>query len=266
MIHFFREVIRKFQGLLTINIYGNRLKSATLNKAQPSRENVWQMFDRIAGRYDLLNHLLSAGQDIRWRSKVRKYLPARDGLQLLDIATGTGDQLLSLMRDKRIAGAVGVDLAMEMIKIGQKKAVDKNLSDLVEFRRGDACDLDFPDNRFDVATISFGIRNVIDLERALKEMYRVLNDQGRLIVLEFSLPRTKMVRAVYLWYFRKILPALGSVISGDGYAYRYLNETVETFPYGEAFCDFLIRAGFSKARAVPLSLGVASIYIADKSK
>lgn len=236
------------------------------DKAQPSRENVWQMFDRIAGRYDLLNHLLSGGQDIRWRSKVRKFLPDRDGLQLLDIATGTGDQLLSLVRDKRISGAVGVDLAMEMIKIGQKKVQDKNLDDRVEFRNGDACDLDFPDSRFDVVTISFGIRNVIDLDRALKEMYRVLNDQGRLIILEFSLPRVKMIRAAYLWYFRKILPALGSVISGDGYAYRYLNQTVETFPFGEEFCNFLVRAGFARARALPLTLGVATIYAADKSK
>ena len=243
---------------------GIDLNTVSAEKAQPSREKVWQMFDRIAGRYDLLNHLLSAGQDIRWRSKVRKFLPDREGLELLDIATGTGDQLLSLMRDKRISAGVGVDLAMEMIRIGQQKAESRGMADSVEFRNGDACDLDFPDNRFDVVTISFGIRNVIDLEKAVTEMYRVLNPAGRLIILEFSLPRIRMIRAMYLWYFRKVLPGIGSIISGDSYAYRYLNQTVETFPFGEEFCNFLIGAGFKTARAIPLTLGIASIYIADK--
>jgi demethylmenaquinone methyltransferase/2-methoxy-6-polyprenyl-1,4-benzoquinol methylase len=223
------------------------------------------MFDRIAARYDLLNHLLSAGQDIRWRAKVKKYLPARNDLELLDIATGTGDQLLSLLGDKRVSAAVGVDLAMEMIRIGRKKAENRQLSDVVEFRNGDACDLDFPDNRFDVVTISFGIRNVLDLDKAISEMYRVLNDQGRLIILEFSLPRRRVLRSMYLWYFRKILPSIGSAISGDGYAYRYLNQTVETFPFGQEFCNFLLRAGFNNAQAIPLTLGVATIYVADKS-
>jgi demethylmenaquinone methyltransferase/2-methoxy-6-polyprenyl-1,4-benzoquinol methylase len=241
------------------------LKSDIIKKAQPSRENVWQMFDRIAARYDLLNHLLSAGQDIRWRAKVKKYLPARNDLELLDIATGTGDQLLSLLGDKRVSAAVGVDLAMEMIRIGRKKAENRQLSDVVEFRNGDACDLDFPDNRFDVVTISFGIRNVLDLDKAISEMYRVLNDQGRLIILEFSLPRRRVLRSMYLWYFRKILPSIGSAISGDGYAYRYLNQTVETFPFGQEFCNFLLRAGFNNAQAIPLTLGVATIYVADKS-
>lgn len=236
-----------------------------ISDESPSRENVWQMFDRISGRYDLLNHLLSAGQDIRWRRRIRKFLPPGNNLRLLDIATGTGDQLFSLLKDTRIEQGTGIDLAEEMLKIGQRKAIKKELTDRVEFSRGDACDLQFPANKFDVATISFGIRNVTDLNKALAEMYRVLKHNGRLIILEFSLPESRFLQQLYLFYFRKVLPAIGTIISGDSYAYRYLNETVETFPFGSDFCNLLVQAGFGNVRFVQLTFGVATIYIADKS-
>ena len=230
----------------------------------PSRENVWQMFNRIAQRYDLLNHLLSAGQDIRWRRKVKKYLPARRNLNLLDIATGTGDQLFSLLADARVDRATGVDLADQMMEVAREKAVKRNLQDRAQFSQGDACDLKFAEQSFDVATISFGIRNVSDLNKALNEMYRVLAANGRLIILEFSLPTSKILRQIYLFYFRKVLPLIGSVISGDSYAYRYLNQTVETFPFGADFCNLLGDAGFKNIDSIPLTMGVATIYIADK--
>jgi demethylmenaquinone methyltransferase / 2-methoxy-6-polyprenyl-1,4-benzoquinol methylase len=235
-----------------------------IQKRDPSREKVWQMFDRIAHRYDLLNHLLSAGQDIRWRSRMTKYLPDRYNLKLLDVATGTGDQLFSLIKDKRIESAIGVDLAKEMLNCGRKKAEEKNLLKVVDFRDGDASKLPFSDAEFDLITISFGIRNVTDLNTAFNEMYRVLKSTGRVIILEFSLPENKFIQNMYLFYFRKILPHVGGLISGDKYAYHYLNETVENFPFGEEFCNLLAQPGFKNVRAIPLTFGIASIYIADK--
>ena len=235
-----------------------------VQKKDPSREKVWQMFDRIAHRYDLLNHLLSAGQDIRWRSKMKKYLPDRNNLKLLDVATGTGDQLFSLIKDKRIESAVGVDLAKEMLNHGRKKAEEKNSLKFVEFREGDATELPFSDSEFDLLTISFGIRNVTDLASAFNEMHRVLKSGGRVIILEFSLPENKFIQNMYLFYFRKVLPRIGGMISGDKYAYRYLNETVENFPFGQEFCNLLAQPGFINVIAIPLTFGIASIYIADK--
>lgn len=241
------------------------LNTELTKQTPPSREKAWQMFDRIAHRYDLLNHLLSAGQDIRWRNRLRSYLPEKENLKLLDIATGTGDQLFSLITDERINDAIGVDLALEMLKIGRSKAIDKDLSEVLDFQEGDACQLPFTKAQFDVLTISFGIRNVIDLKKAMGEMYRVLNSNGRALILEFSLPANSIIRKLYLFYFRKILPRLGGLISGDSYAYQYLNETVETFPFGQEFCNLLEQAGFAKVTAVPLTFGIATIYIAEKT-
>jgi len=235
-----------------------------IEKKQPSRDKVWQMFDRIALRYDLLNHLLSAGQDIRWRSKLRSHIQSSGDLRLLDIATGTGDQLFSLIKDPRVTKAVGVDLAVEMLKIGRRKAQKRHLRDIVEFQEGDACNLPFSSDKFDLITISFGIRNVSALDKAISEMYRVLRRNGRALILEFSLPVNAVIKNLYLFYFRKILPQIGGMISGDSYAYHYLNETVENFPFGQEFCNLLEQARFINVKAVPLTFGVASVYIADK--
>jgi demethylmenaquinone methyltransferase/2-methoxy-6-polyprenyl-1,4-benzoquinol methylase len=235
------------------------------DKKIPSRENVWLMFDRIAHRYDLLNHLLSAGQDIRWRRRLKKYIQKGINLKLLDIATGTGDQMFSLIGDKRIAEATGVDMAVNMLEQGRVKAIEREIDDRVDFREGDACNLPYSESEFDLITISFGIRNVQNLASAFEEMYRVLKPGGRVLILEFSLPSNALIRSLYLFYFRKVLPWLGGIISGDSAAYRYLNETVESFPFGQEFCNLLQRPGFTNARFVPLTFGIASLYIADKS-
>ena len=155
-------------------------------------------------------------------------------------------------------------MAQEMLTLGRAKAGRKNLSREVTFDVGDACQLPYTSNEFDLITISFGIRNVIDLDRALHEMHRVLRQNGRALILEFSLPNNMFIRRLYLFYFRKVLPRLGGVISGDYLAYRYLNETVETFPFGQEFCNLLQQAGFSNVKAVPVSFGIATIYVADK--
>ena len=222
------------------------------------------MFDRIAHRYDLLNHLLSANQDRRWRSRVNRHLPDGDRLTILDLATGTADQLLAAYNSGRMASGVGIDPAERMLAIGRNKISEHGLSNILSLHTGRAEQTGLPDNSFDVVTISFGIRNVTDVSAALSEMYRVLRPGGRALILEFSLPRNTIIRKAYLFYFRHILPRVGAVISGDARAYRYLNQTVETFPYGEDFCSLMRDAGFVEVRETPLTLGIATVYQGDK--
>ncbi len=230
----------------------------------PSRQQVWKMFDRIAHRYDLLNHLLSGNRDVAWRRKMAGMLPEKNDLDVLDLATGTGDQLITLAETGKLRSGVGIDLAEKMLAIGREKIVAKQLDRLLTLQTGDAGAIPFPDNSFDAVSITFGIRNVLDVPTALREISRVLRPNGRALILEFSLPRNGFVRHSYLFYFRHILPRLGGLISGDSHAYRYLNQTVETFPYGEAFCSLMRESGFTSVQATELTFGIATIYSGDK--
>jgi demethylmenaquinone methyltransferase/2-methoxy-6-polyprenyl-1,4-benzoquinol methylase len=234
----------------------------------PSRQEVWRMFDRIAPRYDLLNHLLSFRRDVSWRKKLARQLPAASELLVLDLATGTADVLLTLFREnRRIKFGIGLDLAQEMLKRGRNKIdQESSASPLIYLIPADALSIPFRSESFQVITMAFGIRNVLDVPQALREMHRLLKTGGRVLILEFSLPNWRVIRSLYLFYFRNILPRIGGVISGDGTAYRYLNRTVETFPYGEKFCELLTQAGFSEVRQIPLSGGIAAIYQGDKIK
>ena len=230
----------------------------------PDKNNSWKMFDRIAHRYDLLNRLLSFGQDIRWRRMVGICLPEQENIEILDLATGTGDLLISLQQNyKKVKSGVGLDMAGKMLAIAEKKIIERKLTSTLSVVRGDACAIPFDACSFDAITIAFGIRNVIDVPLSLREMYRVLRNSGRALILEFSLPKNRMFRQIYLFYFRYILPFLGRIISGDNYAYRYLNQTVESFPYGQEFCVLMKDAGFSKVTAYPLSFGIATIYLGE---
>jgi demethylmenaquinone methyltransferase/2-methoxy-6-polyprenyl-1,4-benzoquinol methylase len=231
----------------------------------PSRYQAWQMFDRIARRYDLLNRLLSFRQDVRWRKTLSHHLPEGNDRIILDIATGTADVLISLLDgSQHIAHGIGVDMAQEMLKSGRKKIQGKSFDDYLKLIPGDSQYLPFASHSFNVVTIAFGIRNVIDMRLGLLEMYRVLKPGGRLLVLEFSLPDQGLFRKFYLFYFRKILPILGGLLSGDKYAYHYLNQTVETFPYGEDFNRIMKEVGFQNVINFPLTLGIATVYQGDK--
>ncbi len=233
--------------------------------ASPPRREVWRMFDRIAQRYDLLNRLLSLRQDVAWRNKLSENLTDVRDQKILDLATGTADVLLSLFHQTDKAGvAAGIDMSDRMLRIGREKIQKNGLSRAIALFPGDAMHIPFRNNSFDAVTIAFGIRNVLDVNRSLREMYRTLKPGGRVLILEFSLPANRLIRQLYLFYFRNILPRIGGVISGDSYAYRYLNRTVETFPYGEAFCELLRDAGFQNVRTIPLTFGIASIYRGDK--
>lgn len=235
-----------------------------MTKEEPSRLHVWRMFDRIAPRYDLCNRLLSFGTDLRWRRKLVRLLPARPDMELLDLATGTADQAIALLRgDRRIVRALGLDMSEQMLAVGRHKVAGLGLAARLELRTGDAGAIPVPDTSCDVVTISFGIRNVVDVSQSLREMLRVLRPGGRALILEFSLPHP-VFRPLYLFYLRHILPPLGHAVSGDSAAYRYLNQTIETFPCGMAFCDLMRAAGFTCVQHHPLSLGIATIYQGDK--
>ncbi len=228
---------------------------------EPKRENVYRMFDRIANRYDLLNRLLSFRQDVAWRNKVVSLLPEKEYLSVLDLATGTGDLILSMAeKSSHFASGVGLDMSGEMLKYAVIKYQDKNNSDNISFVRGDAVHIPFENNSFDAVSIAFGIRNVVDVQKSLQEKHRILTQNGKVLILEFSLPKNRLVKAGYLFYFRHILPFIGGIISGDSYAYKYLNQTVESFPYGKEFCILMEKAGFSTVSEHRLTFGIATIY------
>ncbi|UCC44995.1 MAG: bifunctional demethylmenaquinone methyltransferase/2-methoxy-6-polyprenyl-1,4-benzoquinol methylase UbiE [Candidatus Zixiibacteriota bacterium] len=222
------------------------------------------MFDRIAHRYDLLNHLLSANRDVAWRQRMADFLPQGDSLNVLDLATGTADQLLALYNSGRVKSGIGLDLSEKMMAIGREKIAKRELSDRLSLQKGDAEEIPLNDESFDAVSISFGIRNVTDVNKALREMYRVLRPNGRALILEFSIPRSRLIRYWYLFYFRFIMPVIGGLVSGDDSAYRYLNETVETFPYGKDFCRLMSDAGFNDVKREELTFGIASIYCGEK--
>ena len=225
----------------------------------------WKMFNRIASRYDFLNRFLSLGLDVLWRRKIADFLPEKPNLEILDLATGTADVPLYLLKGKPdIKMVCGIDMAEKMLKIGRKKIEKRNLENKIYLKKGDANQIPFEEAQFDCVTIAFGIRNVAQPFVVLNEMLRVLKKGGRALILEFSLPCNKWIRPAYLLYLKNIVPFLGGFISFDYQAYRYLNKTVEAFPYGEEFCRIMKNIGFDGVVANRLCFGVATIYQGDK--
>ena len=230
-----------------------------------SKRYSWQMFDRIAKTYDNVNQLISFGLDKGWRHKVNRLLPQKTNLHLLDLATGTGEQVIMLCQhNDNISKSVGMDLSKGMLEIGKVKVSDAKLNNKIELTEGDAGNIPSENDLFDAVTISFGIRNVPDVPKALKEMNRVLSLNGKVLVLEFSMPRNPIVRWGHLFYLRYVLPLVGGLVSGDYQAYRYLNTSIEAFPYGSSFCNLLEEAGFTSVQAHPVSFGIATIYEGTK--
>jgi demethylmenaquinone methyltransferase/2-methoxy-6-polyprenyl-1,4-benzoquinol methylase len=220
------------------------------------------MFDAIAPRYDLLNHLLSAGIDRRWRRRAIESLELTGRETLIDVCTGTADVALEAAGAARI---IGVDFAGEMLALGLRKVRAANRSRSILLVRADAMRIPARDRSADAATVAFGIRNVQRPEVACAEMSRVLRPGGRLAILEFGVPRIPGVSALYLWYFRRVLPLIGRAISGHTGAYSYLPASVGTFPPPDEFMTVLRGAGFAQVRAVPLTFGVVYLYTAVKA-
>ena len=221
------------------------------------------MFDAIASRYDLLNRVLSGGLDRRWRARAVKALALSGRETVLDLCTGTADLALAAMSAtppaKRV---VGIDFAGAMLLVGKRKIRAAGCGASIALARGDATMLPLKDGSVDGVTIGFGIRNVELPAVACREIARVLRRNGTLVILEFSTPRTAVVRNFYLWYFRHVLPLIGRLISRHPSAYTYLPESVEAFPSPDAFVTQLRAAGFSSVKAVPLTLGVVYMFVA----
>ncbi len=222
------------------------------------------MFDQISKTYDKVNTILSLGMDKRWRKFLVRNLPSITNCSLLDVATGTGEVLLEAFKQGKISVGVGVDLSQDMLKIAKEKFQRSPYSSQTNFIAADAMHLPFTDRSFDAVTISYGIRNVENVAKALKEMRRVLKPNGRLLVLEFSLPRNSLLKKMHLLYLRKLLPSIGSFFSKSRSSYDYLNQSIEKFPYGDTFLELLREAGFSSLEAHPILGGVTTLYIGDQ--
>jgi demethylmenaquinone methyltransferase/2-methoxy-6-polyprenyl-1,4-benzoquinol methylase len=233
--------------------------ASKLNK----KEQVADMFNNIAAKYDFLNHFLSMGIDKGWRKKAIREVAAMKPERILDVATGTADLAIAAINTspKEI---VGVDIAAQMLEVGKKKILEKGLEKTISLQLGDSENLPFETGSFDVVMCAYGVRNFEHLEAGLKEMNRVLRIGGKVVILEFSHPKGFPVKQLYQFYFRFILPTLGKLVSKHSRAYTYLPESVMAFPEGKVFCETLQRCGYQKAVARPLTFGITTLYTAVK--
>jgi demethylmenaquinone methyltransferase/2-methoxy-6-polyprenyl-1,4-benzoquinol methylase len=223
------------------------------------------MFDAIAPRYDLLNRVLSAGIDRRWRRSAIRSLGLTRQTVLLDVCSGTADVPLEARRSGGMGRVIGVDFSRTMLKVGSRKIQRAGLQAGIGLVQADATRLPVRTASVDAVTVAFGIRNVERPDEACREMARTLRSGGRLAILEFGVPRLPGISTLYLWYFRFLLPRVGRFVSGHQGAYAYLPASVTTFPAPEAFCDILATAGFTRVSAVPLSLGIVYLYTAHRA-
>lgn len=232
-------------------------------KMKTDKTNVGELFDSISPSYDFLNHFFSLNIDKLWRKKVVKQLSNKKD-KVLDIATGTCDLAIEIIKQDKAKLIVGIDLSEGMLKKGQQKIDKLKLSNEITLRQEDCHSLSFEDNSFDAAVVGFGVRNFRDLDLGLREINRVLKPKGEFIVLEFSKPRYKIISFFYNLYLNHILPFLGRLFSKHLYAYSYLPNTINEFVYGKEFVERLINAGFEKATYKEVSFGIATIYKAVK--
>ncbi|HSB71315.1 MAG TPA: bifunctional demethylmenaquinone methyltransferase/2-methoxy-6-polyprenyl-1,4-benzoquinol methylase UbiE [Candidatus Methylomirabilis sp.] len=226
--------------------------------------SVERMFSAIAPRYDFLNRLLSAGRDRVWRREAVRATGLSPRGVLLDVCTGTADVALEAIRQFPEAHVLGVDFSRPMIALGQVKVRRALLEDRIHLQVAPAESLPFPDGSFDAVAIAFGLRNIPDRERGLREMARVLKAGGRLVVLEFTTPRGRLFRRAYLWYFHRVLPLIGRWVSGHPSAYAYLPASVTDFPSPEDLSSLMRKTGFSEVTYRPLTRGIAAIHIGLK--
>ncbi len=227
------------------------------------KQQVAEMFDNIAPKYDFLNHFLSFGVDKIWRRKAIKLLMGHSPKVILDVATGTGDFAIASLKTG-VQNVIGVDISEEMLAVGRTKIKALGLSQRISLLKGDSEDLSFADNSFDAVTVAFGIRNFENLSAGLNELYRVLKPNGIVCILEFSKPRYFPVKQVYGFYSFYILPFFGRLFSKDNSAYRYLPESVEKFPDGEELLGVLKESHFVQVRQYRQTFGIATIYIGTK--
>ena len=237
------------------------------------KQQIAAMFDKIAFRYDFLNRFLSGGIDIYWRRRAIRELAGVAGgngavaattKTILDVATGTADMAIMMARYLSASHITGIDISTGMLEIGQQKITRLKMEEKISLQTGDSEAIHFPDAHFDAVTVAFGVRNFENLEKGLREMLRVLKPGGRLVVLEFSQPKTPGVRHVYDLYLRLVAPNIGKMVSSNREAYQYLNDSVKAFPEGENFIRIMETCGYSNPRLRRLSLGICSLYVGEK--
>lgn len=230
---------------------------------QQKKQQVEQMFDHIAPKYDFLNHFLSLGIDRLWRKIAIRILSGFKFDHLLDVATGTGDFAIaaSKLNPREI---VGFDISEQMLNVGRAKVKNLGLEQVIKFQKGDSETMPFSDEQFDAITVAFGVRNFENLKNGLDEFFRVLKADGVVIILEFSKPKYFPMKQLYFFYFFGILPLIGRLVSKDSSAYSYLPESVMAFPDDQKFLSILQNVGFSRTKQKRLSFGIATIYIAQK--
>jgi len=234
------------------------------NSSLSKKEQVADMFDSIAFRYDFLNRFLSAGIDVWWRKKAIKQIASLKPQSVLDVATGTADVALmtyDLLHPKKITG---IDISEGMLDLGRKKIAARGLENTIELFTGDSEIISFEENSFDAVTVAFGVRNFQNLSKGLEEMLRVLKPGGKLVVLEFSKPKNSIFKGFYNLYMNNIAPGFGKMVAKNKDAYQYLNDSVQAFPEGESFLGIMKEAGFKETYLQTLTLGICTIYCGNK--
>ncbi len=241
-----------------------------------SGDRVREMFGEISGRYDFLNHLLSGGTDYYWRWRTVRACPPRGDAPILDVCTGTGDLAIAYWKKARgRVDVIGADFTPQMLEIARRKAQavvsrdaessERSASSELTFVEADTQNLPFEDDRFQIVSVAFGLRNVADTRRGVQEMMRVCQPGGHVVILEFSLPGNRVLRSLYLWYFKNVLPRIGQWLARNQQsAYNYLPASVSEFPYGQALADVLTECGLTNVTWTPLTFGIATLYIGKK--
>jgi len=233
------------------------------DSSKSKKEEVAEMFNNISAKYDFLNHFLSLGIDKLWRKKAVKMLRSVNPRRILDIATGTGDFALEslVLKPTQI---VGLDISSGMLEHGRVKMKKKGVDHIITMQQGDSEDIPYDDNYFDGLTVGFGVRNFENLEKGLGEMLRVVRPGGKLIILEFSIPKKFPIKQLFAFYSKNIIPILGKSISKDSNAYTYLPESVAAFPEGKNFENILAKVGYKDISSTFVSGGIATIYAGTK--
>ncbi|MDA9849917.1 bifunctional demethylmenaquinone methyltransferase/2-methoxy-6-polyprenyl-1,4-benzoquinol methylase UbiE [Flavobacteriaceae bacterium] len=234
------------------------------NSDLSKKGQVEKMFNNISKEYDILNRVISFGIDVSWRKKIVKILKYKNPSTILDVATGTGDLAIAMVKTNA-QKIIGLDISKGMLDVGIEKIKDRNLNNTVEMVIGDSENLKYENDFFDAVTVSFGVRNFESLDSGLSEIFRVLKPNGSLVILETSNPTKFPFKQFYRFYSKFILPSIGKIFSKDKVAYNYLSESSAEFPYGEKFNNILKKIGFTNVVDFPQTFGVATIYVASKS-
>ncbi|MEK9603838.1 MAG: bifunctional demethylmenaquinone methyltransferase/2-methoxy-6-polyprenyl-1,4-benzoquinol methylase UbiE [Flavobacteriaceae bacterium] len=235
------------------------------DKNSSKKTQVRQMFDGISPQYDLMNRIISGGIDVKWRKNVVAILEGKKPKKILDVATGTGDLAVALLSTQAIE-IVGIDISKGMLDLGKEKVKKNKWDKKIKMKIGDSENIDYPKDYFDAVTVAFGVRNFENLDKGLSEILRVLRPGGDLIVLETAVPQNFLLRQFYHLYTQSVMPIMGWIFSRDKSAYQYLSDSAAAFPHGKAFNNILAKNGFIEIEDIPQTLGVASIYRAQKPK